>query len=165
MARLYLTAPQRAAIRMIEDRCQQGHPLVWQDIATAVGVTPKTLYNWRHSPLFMYHLKEFRLMRHEARMIRIEDALMTQAEAGNVTAIMAFHRFRKELIAELRGEACMVTPEDLQTSYASFIAALFPPYVVERIGRERIGREIHEHLATGMRQAMAARERLGPERA
>jgi hypothetical protein len=49
-------------------------------------------------------------------------------------------------------------------SYASFIASLFPPYVVERIGKEKIGREIHDHLATGMRQAMAARDRLGPDR-
>ncbi|MEZ4333600.1 MAG: sulfotransferase [Myxococcota bacterium] len=49
-------------------------------------------------------------------------------------------------------------------SYASFVAALFPPAVVAQIGREKIGREIHHHLLTGMRQAMAARERLGPER-
>jgi hypothetical protein len=49
-------------------------------------------------------------------------------------------------------------------SYASFVASLFPPEVLERIGREKIGREIHNHLLTGMRQAVAARERLGPER-
>ena len=49
-------------------------------------------------------------------------------------------------------------------SYASFVTSLFPPAVVEQIGRERIGREIHEHLRTGMEQAMAAREKLGPDR-
>ena len=49
-------------------------------------------------------------------------------------------------------------------SYASFVAALYPPYVRDRIGKEKIGREIHNHLLTGMRQAVAARELLGPER-
>lgn len=49
-------------------------------------------------------------------------------------------------------------------SYASFVAALYPPDVVERIGRPRIGAEIHNHLLTGMHQAMAARAALGPER-
>jgi hypothetical protein len=49
-------------------------------------------------------------------------------------------------------------------SYASFVAALYPPYVRDRIGKEKIGREIHNHLLTGMRQAVAAREQLGPDR-
>ena len=49
-------------------------------------------------------------------------------------------------------------------SYASFVAALYPPYVRDRIGKEKIGREIHNHLLTGMRQAVAAREKLGPDR-
>jgi hypothetical protein len=49
-------------------------------------------------------------------------------------------------------------------SYASFIASLFPPEVVAKIGKQRIGREIHNHLLTGMKQAMAARETLGPDR-
>lgn len=49
-------------------------------------------------------------------------------------------------------------------SYASFVASLYPADVAERIGKERIGREIHGHLLTGMQQAMAARQKLGPER-
>jgi Sulfotransferase family len=49
-------------------------------------------------------------------------------------------------------------------SYASFVAALYPPYVRDRIGKQKIGREIHNHLLTGMRQAVKAREALGPER-
>jgi hypothetical protein len=49
-------------------------------------------------------------------------------------------------------------------SYASFVAALYPPYGRDRIGKEKIGREIHNHLLTGMRQAVKARETLGPER-
>lgn len=49
-------------------------------------------------------------------------------------------------------------------SYASFVTSLFPTDVVHRIGKELIGREIHGHLLTGMQQAMAAREALGPER-
>jgi hypothetical protein len=49
-------------------------------------------------------------------------------------------------------------------SYASFVAALYPPYVRDRIGKEKIGREIHNHLLTGMRQAVAARGKLGPDR-
>ncbi|OCC23604.1 sulfotransferase [Croceicoccus estronivorus] len=49
-------------------------------------------------------------------------------------------------------------------SYASFVASLYPPEVVAKIGKEKIGREIHSHLLTGMHQAMAAREKLGPDR-
>lgn len=49
-------------------------------------------------------------------------------------------------------------------SFASFVASLYPDDVVARIGRERIGREIHEHLLTGMHKAMAARDVLGPDR-
>ena len=49
-------------------------------------------------------------------------------------------------------------------SYASFVTSLFPADVVRRIGKEKIGREIHGHLLTGMHQAMAAREALGPDR-
>ena len=42
-------------------------------------------------------------------------------------------------------------------SYASFVAALYPPYVRDRIGKERIGREIHTHLLTGMPDPMNRR--------
>lgn len=49
-------------------------------------------------------------------------------------------------------------------SYASFVTSLFPEDVVARIGREKIGREIHGHLLAGMKQAMAARALLGPDR-
>ena len=49
-------------------------------------------------------------------------------------------------------------------SYASFVASLYPKEVVERIGRKRIGREIHNHLLTGMRRAVVAREAIGQDR-
>ncbi|CAN5392395.1 sulfotransferase [soil metagenome] len=49
-------------------------------------------------------------------------------------------------------------------SYASFVASLFPAYVTQRLGREYIGRAIHQHLLIGMQRAVAARERLGPKR-
>ena len=55
-------------------------------------------------------------------------------------------------------------PAKAVPSYASFIRSLFPPGVVAKIGKEKIGREIHGHLLMGMRQAMAAREKLGPAR-
>jgi hypothetical protein len=55
-------------------------------------------------------------------------------------------------------------PSKSVPSYASFVAALYPPDVVARIGRKTIGSEIHGHLLTGMRQAMAARAKLGPGR-
>ncbi|MFO0690796.1 MAG: sulfotransferase [Myxococcota bacterium] len=55
-------------------------------------------------------------------------------------------------------------PAKAVPSYASFVAALFPPAVVEKIGRVKIGQEIHRHLRTGMEQAMAARAKLGPDR-
>jgi len=55
-------------------------------------------------------------------------------------------------------------PGNSVPSYASFVASLYPADVVAQIGREKIGQEIHNHLLTGMHQAMAAREKLGQDR-
>lgn len=55
-------------------------------------------------------------------------------------------------------------PAKAVPSYASFVTSLYPADVVARMGREKIGAEIHNHLLTGMKQAVAARDRLGPER-
>jgi len=78
------------------------------------------------------------------------------------------HKFHLEPIVEAYPDIRFVfthrDPAKAVTSYASFVAALYPPAVVEKIGRKKIGREIHDHLLTGMKQAVAARERLGPER-
>lgn len=78
------------------------------------------------------------------------------------------HKFHLEPIVEAYPDIRFVfthrDPAKAVPSYASFICALFPPAVVATIGKEKIGREIHGHLLTGMKQAMAARERLGPER-
>jgi len=78
------------------------------------------------------------------------------------------HKFHLEAIAEAYPDIRFVfthrDPAQAVPSYASFIASLFPPEVVAKLGRQKIGREIHAHLLAGMRQAMAARERLGPER-
>lgn len=78
------------------------------------------------------------------------------------------HKFHLEPIVRAYPDIRFVfthrDPAKAVVSYASFIAALFPPAVVEKIGRKTIGREIHGHLLQGMKQAVAARERLGPER-
>lgn len=55
-------------------------------------------------------------------------------------------------------------PAQSVPSYASFVAALYPSYVPGRLGKEKIGREIHKHLLEGMQHAVEARRRLGPER-
>lgn len=55
-------------------------------------------------------------------------------------------------------------PAKAVPSYASFVTSLFPADVVERIGEKKIGHEIHQHLITGMQQAIAARAKLGPDR-
>lgn len=78
------------------------------------------------------------------------------------------HKFHLEAIVEAYPDIRFVfthrDPAKAVPSYASFVAALIPPEVVAKIGKPKIGREIHAHLLTGMQQAMAARERLGPER-
>jgi len=78
------------------------------------------------------------------------------------------HKFHLEPIIEAYPDIRFVfthrDPAKAVPSYASFVASLFPPAVVAKIGKEKIGREIHNHLLTGMKQALAARARLGPER-
>jgi len=54
-------------------------------------------------------------------------------------------------------------PAKAVPSYASFVRSLFPADVADRMGRHKIGAEIHNHLLTGMKQAVAAREKLGPD--
>ncbi len=78
------------------------------------------------------------------------------------------HKFHLESIVEAYPDIRFVfthrDPARSVPSYASFVASLFPADVVARIGRETIGREIHNHLLTGMKQAVAARDALGPDR-
>ena len=78
------------------------------------------------------------------------------------------HKFHLEPIVEAYPDIRFIfthrDPGKSVPSYASFVAALYPPYVRDRIGKEKIGQEIHNHLLTGMRQALAGRERLGPDR-
>jgi hypothetical protein len=78
------------------------------------------------------------------------------------------HKFHLDHMAEAYPDIRFVfthrDPVKAVPSYASFVASLYPPEVVARIGKKRIGREIHNHLLAGMRRAMAAREALGPGR-
>lgn len=78
------------------------------------------------------------------------------------------HKFHLDHIVEaypnLRFIFTHRDPGKAVPSYASFVAALYPPYVRDRLGKPKIGREIHNHLLTGMRQAVVAREKLGPDR-
>ncbi len=78
------------------------------------------------------------------------------------------HKFHLDAVVEAYPDIRFIfthrDPGESVPSYASFVAALYPPYVRDRIGKKKIGREIHGHLLTGMRQAVAARERLGRDR-
>jgi len=78
------------------------------------------------------------------------------------------HKFHLESIVDAYPDIRFVfthrDPATAVPSYVSFIASLFPPAVVAKLGKEKIGHEIHEHLLAGMSQAMAARDRLGTER-
>ncbi len=78
------------------------------------------------------------------------------------------HKFHLEHIVEAYPDIRFVfthrDPSKAVPSYANFVASLYPPEVVAKIGKEKIGQEIHGHLLAGMRQAMAAREKLGPDR-
>jgi hypothetical protein len=170
--------PRRIAYRdrieaMLRDDPEQGAMHIWEVDATMEDTEVLGL-EFRSQqmtmPVWGYHAwwraGDMRdTFRYHARIARL---LQSRRPPNRWLFKAPHHKFHLDHILEGYPDIRFVfthrDPAKSVPSYASFIAALFPPYVVERIGKEKIGREIHEHLATGMRQAMAARERLGPER-
>jgi hypothetical protein len=55
-------------------------------------------------------------------------------------------------------------PANVVPSYASLVTSLYPPGSNIGLDSHKVGRSIHEHILTGMKRAMAARETLGDHR-
>src|SRR5215469_2388791 len=77
------------------------------------------------------------------------------------------HKFHLEaLVAASPGMRFVMTHRDpgkVVPSYSSLVSSLLPPAAVER-DLAALGREVCDHLRTGMEQAIAARSRIGEDR-
>jgi hypothetical protein len=78
------------------------------------------------------------------------------------------HKFHLEAVASAYPDIRFIfthrDPAKAVPSYASFISSLYPAGAADEIGRETIGRRVHEHLLIGMHRAVEARSRLGEHR-
>ena len=170
--------PRRVAYRdrietMLRDDPSQGAMHIWEVDATMEDTEVLGL-EFRSQqmtmPVWGYHAwwraADMRdTFRYHARIAR----LLQSSRPPNRWLFKApHHKFHLDHIVDAYPDMRFVfthrDPAKAVPSYASFIAALFPPAVTAKIGKEKIGREIHGHLLTGMHQAMAAREKLGPDR-
>lgn len=77
------------------------------------------------------------------------------------------HKFHLEAVVhgypDVRFVMTHRDPGKVVPSYCSIVSTIFPPAAGER-DLHRLGREISEHLRIGMENAIAARQRLGPDR-
>jgi len=170
--------PRRVAYRerieqMLRDDPEQGAMHIWEVDATMEDTEVLGL-EFRSQqmtmPVWRYHAwwraGDMRdTFRYHARVARL---LQSQRPPNRWLFKAPHHKFHLDHIVEGYPDIRFIfthrDPSKAVPSYASFVASLFPPGVVAKLGKEKIGREIHGHLLTGMRQAMAAREKLGPDR-
>lgn len=77
------------------------------------------------------------------------------------------HKFHLDAIVGSYPDARFVfthrSPLESVPSYASFVASIFPPSDGD-LDRERLGREVENHLREGMESAIEARGRIGEDR-
>jgi hypothetical protein len=170
--------PRRIAYRerieaMLRDDPEQAAMHIWEVDATMEDTEVLGLEfraQQMTMPVWRYHawwrgadMRE--TFRYHARVARL---LQSQRPPNRWLFKAPHHKFHLDHIVDAYPDIRFVfthrDPSKAVASYASFISSLFPPEIVAKIGKERIGREIHAHLLTGMRQAMAAREKLGPDR-
>lgn len=121
-------------------------------------------------PIYGYHAKwrsgDMRTtFAYHARVARL---LQAQRPPNRWLFKAPYHKFHLDHMIEAYPDIRFIfthrDPAKSVPSYASFVAALYPRNVPDRIGKQAIGREIHEHLLQGMRQAVEARRKLGSDR-
>jgi hypothetical protein len=161
LPRMFEAQPEQAAMHLWDaDATMEDTEVLGLEFSAQQMTWPVYGYHawWRQRdmrPVFAYH----------ARVARL---LQSRRPPNRWLFKAPHHKFHLDHMLEAYPDIRFIfthrDPGKSVPSYASFVAALYPPYVRDRIGKARIGREIHNHLLTGMRQAVAARRHLGPER-
>jgi Sulfotransferase family len=161
LGRMFEAQPEQAAMHLWDaDATLEDTEILGLEFSAQQMTWPVYGYHawWRESDMratFAYHARVSRLLQSH----RPPNRWLFKAP---------HHKFHLDHIVEAYPDIRFIfthrDPGRSVPSYASFVATLYPPYVRDRIGKKKIGQEIHNHLLTGMRQAVAARERLGPNR-
>lgn len=170
--------PRRLAYRdrietLLHDRPDLGAMHIWETDATMedteiLGLSFRS--QQMTMPIWSYHawwrqgdMRE--TFRYHARVMRL---LQAHRPPNRWLFKAPHHKFHLDHMADaypgIRFIFTHRDPAKSVPSYVSFVTALLPEEVVARLGRDKIGREIHAHLLDGMHRAMAAREKLGPDR-
>lgn len=92
-----LSAKQKRAIEMLIDF---EHLKTHKEIASVIGITRKTLYNWLHDPAFLEELNRRSDEFMKASKYRVNRALLKKITEGDVQAIKLYYEKIGEL-AEL----------------------------------------------------------------
>jgi hypothetical protein len=161
MKQMFQAQPEQAAMHLWDaDATLEDTEILGLEFSAQQMTHPVYFYHawWRAADMrrsFLYH----------ARVARL---LQSQRPPNRWLFKAPHHKFHLDHIVEAYPDIRFIfthrDPGRSVPSYASFVASLYPPYARDRIGNERIGREIHGHLLDGMHRAVTAREKLGPDR-
>jgi hypothetical protein len=153
--------PQQLAMHLYDtDATEEDHDVLGMAFAAQHNTLPTPTYRtwWRGAdmrPAYAFHRRVLQLLQSS----RPPDRWILKAP---------HYKFHMADIVAVYPDAQFVfthrDPVKAMSSYFSFVMHHFPPGAVERYGRERIARDIYDHLLDGMRNALAARNRLGEDR-
>ncbi len=150
--------PEQMAMHIWEtDATEEDHDVLGMAFAGQNTILPVPSYRawWRAAdmrPAYAFHKRVLQLLQ--------------TSRPPNLWILKAPHyKFHMEDIVAIYSDARFIfthrDPAKTLSSYFSFATTHYPPGSVETYGRERIARDIHQHLLEGMKTAVAARERLG----
>jgi Sulfotransferase family len=150
--------PGQMAMHIWEtDATEEDHDVLGMAFAGQNNILPVPGYRawWRAAdmrPAYGFHKRVLQVLQ--------------SSRPPNLWVLKAPHyKFHMEDIVAVYPDARFIfthrDPEKTLSSYFSFAMTHYPPGSVETFGRERIARDIHQHLLEGMKTAVAARERLG----
>jgi len=150
--------PQAMKLHLFDtDAAEEDHDVLGMAFAAQYNILPVPAYRtwWRNAdmrPAYAFHKRTLQLLQSE--------------RPPNLWILKNPHyKFHFEDIVSVYPDAKFVFthrhPVKALSSYFSFVVLHYPPGVVEAVGHAKIARDIYDHLLEGMRNAVAARERLG----
>jgi len=150
--------PQAMKLHLFDtDATEEDHDVLGMAMAAQYNILPVPAYRswWREAdmrPAYAFHRRTLQLLQSE--------------RPPNLWILKNPHyKFHFEDIVSVYPDAKFVfthrDPVKALSSYFSFVVLHYPPGVVDAVGHEKIARDIYDHLLDGMKNAVAARERLG----
>lgn len=153
--------PAQMAMHLYDtDATEEDHDVLGMAFAAQHNTLPVPGYRdwWRGADLtyaYAYHRRVLQMLQ--------------SSRPPNFWMLKAPHyKFHMDMIAAVYPDVRFVfthrDPVRAMSSYFSFFMNYLPAGSVERLGKERLARDMYLHLLEGMRTAVASRDRLGEDR-